>query len=68
MLSNITECPSLRVGSYTLQLEIDTPLDEKFVEIARKELRETPDRIKEATQELKDLVKGLLLLLVFLYN
>lgn len=49
--------PTVQLGDYTLQIEIEE-LTPEMKEIARKELRETPDVQKQAVAELRDLLKG----------
>lgn len=56
MMSNMTELPKIKLGDFVLQFELDEP-NEKVAEIARKELRENPDRKREAIEELKALLK-----------
>lgn len=56
MLSDIKELPSIQLGNFVLQFELDD-LDDVLAEKARKELRETPDRTKESLAVLRDLLK-----------
>ncbi|CAH1133149.1 unnamed protein product [Ceutorhynchus assimilis] len=56
MLSDMTEMPTVELGNYTLQIELDE-LKPEVKEIARKELRETPDVAREAVKELRELLK-----------
>lgn len=56
MLSDIGELPALKFGDTHLKLELEE-LSPEMKEIARKELRETPDVAKEAIQELRALLK-----------
>lgn len=49
--------PTVQLGDYTLQIEIEE-LSPEVEEIARKELRETPDVKKAAVDELRALLKG----------
>uniref|UniRef100_A0A1B6CR84 CRAL-TRIO domain-containing protein n=1 Tax=Clastoptera arizonana TaxID=38151 RepID=A0A1B6CR84_9HEMI len=56
LLSDLKELPTVQLGNFTLQLEIDDASPE-LLEIARKELRETPDLARESTEALKDLLK-----------
>lgn len=48
--------PTVKLGDYTLQIEIEE-LTPEVKEIARKELRETPDVRDKAVAELRDLLK-----------
>mgnify|MGYP003345921011 CR=1 FL=1 len=56
MLSDLDTFPSIQLGDFTLQFELDD-LTPEFQETARKELRETPERKKEAIAELRELLK-----------
>ncbi|XP_066142221.1 clavesin-1 isoform X2 [Euwallacea fornicatus] len=56
MLSDMQEMPTIELGSHTLMIELDE-LKPEVQEIARKELRETPDIVKQSTKELIDLLK-----------
>lgn len=56
MLSGCTEFPTVQIADYTLRLELDEPSSE-VLEIARKELRETPENKEKALAELKDLIR-----------
>ncbi|KAJ8911527.1 hypothetical protein NQ315_005897, partial [Exocentrus adspersus] len=56
MLSEMDEMPTIKLGDYTLQMELED-LKPHVAEIARKELRETPDVKKQAVVELRDLLK-----------
>lgn len=57
MLSGLDELPCVQLGDFTLQFELEEPSSE-MREIARKELRETPDVAKDAVVALRDLLKG----------
>lgn len=57
MLSDMKQLPTVQLGSFTLQLELETPSPE-VCEIARKELRETPEIRKDAIEKLRELLKG----------
>lgn len=59
MLSGITETPCLQIGEYTLRFELDPP-NAEFQEIARKELRETPEIQKESIARLRELLQGII--------
>uniref|UniRef100_V5GKY7 Clavesin-1 n=1 Tax=Anoplophora glabripennis TaxID=217634 RepID=V5GKY7_ANOGL len=56
MLSDMEEMPTIKLGDYVLQMELEE-LKPEVQEIARKELRETPDVKREAVIELRDLLK-----------
>ncbi|XP_044267343.1 alpha-tocopherol transfer protein-like isoform X2 [Tribolium madens] len=56
MLSEMTQLPTVQIGDYNLHLELED-LSPEAKEIARKELRETPDVSREAVSTLKDLLK-----------
>ncbi|CAG2064827.1 unnamed protein product, partial [Timema podura] len=49
--------PSLKMGDYTLQVEVDE-MGAEYEKIAREELRETPDVIADAVTKLRELVKA----------
>jgi hypothetical protein len=57
LLSDLEELPNLKIGDYVLQLETND-LTPEVKEIARKELRETPEVCKEAVIALRDLLRG----------
>lgn len=57
LLSDLEELPNLKIGDYILHIELDE-LTPEVKEIARKELRETPEVRKEAIAELRDLLRG----------
>jgi hypothetical protein len=56
-ISDLEEVPSLKIGDYILTIELNGPSTE-MKEIARKELRETPEVSKEAVIALRDLLRG----------
>lgn len=57
MLSEIEALPSIQLGDYTLQFELDdlTPFGK---EVAERELRETPEIKAQAVADLKRLLEG----------
>jgi len=57
LLSDLEEIPTLKVGEYVFHLEVND-LTPEVKEIARKELRETPEVRKEAVITLRDLLRG----------
>lgn len=57
MLSDLDELPTIQLGDFTLQFEMDE-LSPEMQEVARKELRETPDVKRDAVVALRDLLKG----------
>lgn len=57
LLSDLEEIPSLKIGDYFFHLEV-TELTPEVKEIARKELRETPEVSKAAVIALRDLLRG----------
>lgn len=57
MLSDMEEMPTVLLGDYVLQMELEE-LKPEVQEIARRELRETPDVKREAIKELRELLKG----------
>lgn len=60
-LSDLKELPTLTIGDLSIRLETEEPSAE-LKEIARKELRETPEVVEAAKKELKELLKGKLVL------
>lgn len=58
MLSDLDELPTIQLGDFTLEIEMHD-LTPEMQEIARKELRETPDVARDAIVALRDLLKGL---------
>jgi hypothetical protein len=57
LMSDLEELPTLKIGEYILHLEV-SELTPEVKEIARKELRETPEVRKEAVIALRDLLRG----------
>lgn len=57
LLSDLEEIPSLKIGEYVFNLEV-SDMTPEVKEIARKELRETPEVRKEAIIALRDLLRG----------
>ncbi|XP_065357690.1 alpha-tocopherol transfer protein-like isoform X2 [Calliphora vicina] len=55
MITEIDDVPAIMVGDYKLQFELGEP-SERSKEVAARELRETPENIKNATAELKKLL------------
>lgn len=51
------ESPVIKMGDFEVRLEIEEPTPETL-EVARNELRETPERIKASVEELRQLLKG----------
>ncbi|CAK9799188.1 Alpha-tocopherol transfer protein-like [Anthophora quadrimaculata] len=57
MLTDWEVLPSIKLGDFTLEIELGAPSPE-LQEVAKKELRETPERQKEALAQLKELLKA----------
>lgn len=57
MMTPFDEMPCVRFGNAVLKLELEEP-SEDVVEIARKELRETPEVREEAIKKLRALLEG----------
>lgn len=57
MLSDVEELPSVQLGDYVLRFELEdlTPFGK---EVAKNELRETPEIRAAAIEELRTLLKG----------
>lgn len=58
MLSDLDEVPVVKFGPNTLEVELQE-LTPESKEVAKKELRETPDVARVAVKELRDLLKGM---------
>lgn len=56
LLSDIDELPTVSLGDHILRLEVDE-IRPEVKDIARRELRENPDIVRESIQALKDLLK-----------
>lgn len=60
MLSDVDEIPAIELGpDQILKFELD-PLSAFGIEVAERELRETPERKADAVEELRELLKGML--------
>lgn len=57
MLSDVDEIPAIQLGDMTLRFELED-LDDVGMEVAERELRETPERKASAVEELRNLLKG----------
>lgn len=57
LLSDLEELPSVKLGDFILEFELEE-LSPEMKEVARKELRETPDVARDAVVALRDLLKG----------
>lgn len=57
MLSDVDEIPVIQLGDLTLRFELED-LDDIGLEVAERELRETPERKAAAIEELRALLKG----------
>lgn len=52
--------PFIQMGDgYKIRLEYEDLTDEKFIEKARSELRETPEVVQAAIEEFRSLIKGM---------
>jgi hypothetical protein len=58
MLSVMNQLPSIKLGDFTLEIELAAPRHE-IQEVAKKELRESPEIQKQAIEQLKELLKGI---------
>ncbi|XP_015127409.1 alpha-tocopherol transfer protein-like isoform X2 [Diachasma alloeum] len=56
MLTDMDQLPSIQLGDFVLQFELGPPSTE-MQEVARKELRESPDLQRQAVAELRELLK-----------
>lgn len=59
MLSDLEELPYLKLGDFILQFELDDNLKPEVKDKAKRELRETPEVVKNGIDELRELLKGL---------
>ena len=57
MLSDLTEVPFIKIGDFKLEFELGPPNPE-LQEVARKELRESPEIQKQSITRLQELLKG----------
>ncbi|XP_003427228.1 clavesin-2 isoform X2 [Nasonia vitripennis] len=57
MLTDMDQLPSIKLGDFTLEFELGNPSVE-IQEVAKKELRETPDIVKQGVTELRELLKA----------
>lgn len=57
MLTELDKLPGVQLGDFLLQFELDEPR-ESVKEIAKAQLRETPEVVKPAVEELKRLLEG----------
>lgn len=57
MLSEMDVLPSIKIGDFVLSLEMEQ-LSPEMQEVARKELRETPENREEGITKLRELLKG----------
>ena len=59
MLTDMDQLPSIKLGDFTLEFELG-PASAQLQEVAKKELRESPELAKQSVQQLKELLKGIL--------
>lgn len=53
------EIPYIDLGEgYKIRLEFEDLIEDVYIEKAKKELRETPEVVKAAVEELRALIKG----------
>ncbi|XP_014212881.1 alpha-tocopherol transfer protein-like isoform X2 [Copidosoma floridanum] len=57
MLTDMEKFPSIKLGDFTLEFELGPPSAE-IQEVARKELRESPELQKQAVEELRKLLRA----------
>ncbi|XP_015376456.1 PREDICTED: alpha-tocopherol transfer protein-like [Diuraphis noxia] len=58
-LSDLDKLPCLQIGDFKLRLELDDDLSPELLEVAVKELRETPEQQEKSIAELKELLEKL---------
>lgn len=61
-LSDLDKIPSIQIGNFKLRLELDDDLTPELVDVAVKELRETPEQQEKSIAELKALLLGMYIL------
>lgn len=57
MLSDLTEVPFIKIDDFILEFELGPPSPE-LQEVAKKELRESPEVQKQSVARLQELLKG----------
>ena len=57
MLTDMQQLPSLKLGDFTLEFELGPPSAE-IQEVAKRELRESPELQKQSIEKLRQLLKG----------
>jgi len=57
-LSDLDKLPCIQIGDFKLRLELDDDLSPELLEVAVKELRETPEQQEKSIAELKELLKS----------
>lgn len=57
MLTDVDELPSIKLGDFVLQIELGPPSPE-LQEVAKKELRESPELQKQSIEKLRALLKS----------
>jgi len=57
-LSDLDKLPCLQIGDFKLRLELDDDLSPELLEVAVKELRETPEQQEKSIAELKELLES----------
>lgn len=57
MLTDFEKLPTLKVGEFTLEIELHE-LSDEMKDVAKRELRETPELQQAAVEKLKELLKS----------
>lgn len=60
-LSDLDKVPFIQIGDFKLRLELDDDLSPELLEVAVKELRETPEQQEQSITELKALLESKLI-------
>jgi len=60
-LSDLDKVPFIQIGDFKLRLELDDDLSPELLEVAVKELRETPEQQEKSIVELKALLESTLI-------
>ena len=58
MLTDIDKLPFIKLGDFTLEFELGPP-NAEIAEVAKKELRESPELQRKSMAELRELLKGI---------
>lgn len=57
-LSDLDKLPCIQIGEFKLRLELDDDLTPELLEVAARELRETPEQQEKSIAELKAILES----------